>query len=79
MAEEDRLEELHERQRAKLALQREERKKRAPRRTVSGSVLDRNVLRIKGYAGTLDLMLAREVTAAWKQAECDTRASMVFL
>ena len=51
VAEEDRLEALAEQQRADKEREREERKKRTPEGTVSGSVVDGHVVWIKGYAG----------------------------
>ena len=36
-------------------------------------MLDGNLLRVKGYAGTPDLTLTGDFMAAWEQADCDTQ------
>ena len=36
-------------------------------------MLDGHLLSIEGYAGTLDLTLTPEFTAAWSQAGCDAQ------
>lgn len=79
-AEEARRAELRERLRADLEREKEARKKRAPERAVSGSVLDGHVLRVEGFSGTLELTLTPEFTTAWEMAGCDAqRANLSIL